>query len=49
MSFDTKEARRKLIERINKAKADREQLKMAVNTNGRCINRLSRLIILLLL
>ena len=26
MTFDAKAARRKLIERINKAKADREQL-----------------------
>lgn len=35
MSFDTKEARRKLIERINKAKADREQLRLLrKNKNG---------------
>lgn len=35
MSFDTKAARRKLIERINKAKADREQLRLlSKNKNG---------------
>lgn len=35
MSFDTKEARRKLIERINRAKADREQLRLLrKNKNG---------------
>lgn len=35
MTFDAKAARRKLIERINKAKADREQLRLlSRNKNG---------------
>lgn len=35
MTFDTKEARRKLIERINRAKTDREQLRLLrKNKNG---------------
>ena len=37
MSFDTKEARRKLIERINKAKADREQLRLLRKNKNGCI------------
>ena len=36
MSFDTKEARRKLIERINKAKADREQLRLLRRNKNGC-------------
>lgn len=35
MTFDTKAAKRKLIERINKAKTDREQLRLLrKNKNG---------------
>lgn len=35
MTFDAKAARHKLIERINKAKADREQLRLlSKNKNG---------------
>lgn len=35
MTFDAKAARRKLIERINKAKSDREQLRLLrKNKNG---------------